>query len=624
MGGGPAGLYLGVLLKLQSAAHRVRVFERNRLEDTFGFGVVFSDQTMENLERADPVTHAQIQRALVHWDAIDVRVKDQILRSCGHGFSGLSRKTLLAILSDRARALGVEIHHEHPVDDIDALLDCDLLVAADGVNSQVRTRYSQRFETEIDWRPNRFVWLGTTLPFEAFTFFFKENTHGLWRSHAYSFEEGLSTFIVETTDETFRRSGLDEVDDEKTRSYVQDLFERELRGHPILTNRSHWRRFPTVTNARWSFDNVVLLGDAAHTAHFSIGSGTKLAMEDAIALAEALAFSSDVPSALGAYEAARRSTVDSTQRAAQVSLEWFERTEEHMQLEPLQFAYSLLTRSLRINHSNLAVREPRLHRPHGRLARRAEPAASAKRIGRPTPPMFLPFEARGLQLQNRVVVSPMCMYSAEDGTVGDWHLVHLGSRAMGGAGLVMTEMTNVSAEARISPGCAGLYEEAHAAAWQRITEFVHRHTPAKIGVQLGHAGRKGSTKRLWEGPDEPLADGGWPLIAPSSIPYRSANPIPREMSRDDMSRVIGDFVRATRLAELADFDLVELHCAHGYLLSSFITPLTNRRDDAYGGTLEKRMRFPLEVFAAVRQAWPAERPISVRISAHDWVGEGGV
>jgi anthraniloyl-CoA monooxygenase len=617
IGGGPAGLYFALLWKKRHPDDRITVLERNRVDDTFGFGVVFSDATLGNLLEADPDTHREITRAFAHWDDIDVHIHGDVIRSKGHGFSGLSRKTLLQILSRRCASLGVELVHEREVRDFDALRrDFDLVLAADGVNSAVRQAYAREFEPTIDLRPNRFVWLGTTFPFEAFTFYFDENEHGLWRVHAYRYEEGMSTFIVECTAPTFERAGLRVEDEAGTLAYCERLFAPRLRGHRLLVNRSFWRQFPNIENRRWSAGNIVLVGDAAHTAHFSIGSGTKLALEDAIALAGALEAEPDVPRALDAYERGRRPGVEALQRSAAVSLAWFENTERYSRLDSLDFAFSLLTRSLRVTHENLALRDRELV---------AEvDAAVSRRAGldRTVPPMFTPFRLREMALENRVVVSPMCQYSATDGTIDDWHLVHLGSRAVGGAGLVMAEMTDVSADGRISPGCAGLYAEAHADAWRRVTAFVHGKTRAKIGIQLGHAGRKGSTKRMWEGMDEPLPHGGWPVLGPSPIPYASESPVPREMDRADMDRVRSDFVRAAELADAAGFDLLELHMAHGYLLATFISPLTNHRTDAYGGSLENRIRFPLEVLDAVRAAWPDAKPISVRISATDWTPGG--
>jgi anthraniloyl-CoA monooxygenase len=625
VGGGPGGLYLAILLKKVDPGHEITVLERNRPDDTFGFGVVFSDATLENFAEADRESHDAIVAAFAHWDDIDVHYQGQVLTSTGHGFSGLSRQRLLDLLQQRARELGVEVRFQTEVTELTPYRDADLVVAADGVNSAIRDRYAAHFGPSIDWRPNRFVWLGTTYPFPAFTFLFKRDGHGLWRVHAYRYDTRHSTFILETTEATWRRAGLDRATEDETAAFTERLFARELEGHPILTNRSLWRSFPTVRNARWHWDNIVLVGDAAHTAHFSIGSGTKLAMEDAIALARALAGRADVPAALRAYEEERRPQVESIQRAAQASLEWFEQTERyHGRLEPNQFAFSLLTRSLRVTHANLRARDAKFVETVDRwfADRAADQSGARVRGGPPPPPMFTPFRLRDLRLENRVVVSPMCQYSAEDGTPGDWHLVHLGSRAVGGAGLLVAEMTDVSREGRISPGCTGMYREAHVAAWARIVDFVHRHSRARIALQLAHAGRKGSTRRLWEGIDEPLPDGNWPLISASPIPYLPHGQVPRAMTRADMDEVRGQFVRATEMALAAGFDMLELHMAHGYLLASFISPLTNVRTDDYGGSLDHRLRFPLEVLDAVRAAWPAERPISVKISATDWAPGG--
>ena len=625
IGGGPAGLYFAILMKNADPAHEIVVVERNRVDDTFGFGVVFSDATLDNFREADAETHAAITRAFAHWDDIDIHYGGQVLTSTGHGFSGMSRQTLLSILQARCAALGVRLRHETEVADLASYADADLILGADGVNSWVRTAHAGWFEPRIDWRPNRFVWLGTTFPFRAFTFIFKEDVHGLWRVHAYRYDDRHSTFILETTEATWRRAGLDHADETATKTFAERLFARELDGHPILTNRSLWRSFPTIRNERWHHGKVVLVGDAAHTAHFSIGSGTKLAREDAIALAAALRDRRHVSAALAAYEAERRPQVEAIQRAAQTSLEWFEEAERyHGRLEPIQLAFSLLTRSLRVTHDNLKSRDPKLVATvDSWLAAKA--AAQSGRVvpaAPPPPPMFTPFRLRELVLDNRVVVSPMCQYSAEDGTPNDWHLVHLGSRAVGGAGLVIAEMTDVSREGRISPGCTGLYRPEHVPAWKRIVDFVHGATRAKIGIQIAHAGRKGGTKLMWQGMDEPLEEGAWPLIAASPIPYLPHSQVPREMTRADMDTVRDDFARATRMADEAGFDLLEIHFAHGYLLATFLSPLTNRRRDEYGGALANRLRFPLEIFDAVRAAWPAAKPISVRISATDWM-EGG-
>jgi anthraniloyl-CoA monooxygenase len=622
IGGGPGGLYYSILAKKRDPKTEVVIYERNQRDDTFGFGVVFSDQTLGHLERADGPSYREITKSFAHWDDIDIHFRGQILTSTGHGFSGLSRRRLLQILSERAEMLGVRIEYQREVTD-PSTLDADLILGADGVNSSTRARYAAELGPQIDLRPNRFVWLGTTFPFKAFTFYFKENQHGLWRVHAYRYDQVHSTFIVECTAETFARAGLSAEDEDATIAYCEELFTAELQGHRLLKNRSIWRQFPNITNRRWHTGNVVLIGDAAHTAHFSIGSGTKLAIEDALALDEALAEHATIPEALAAYDAARRPGVASLQRAAQVSLEWFEQTERYMSLEPVQFAFSLLTRSLRVTHQNLALRDASFVQQVDRwFAGRAFAQAGLQTPAVPPPPMFTPLRLRELVLENRVVVSPMCQYSAEDGTVDDWHLVHLGSRAIGGAGLVIAEMTDVSREGRISLGCAGMYEAKHVPAWRRITDFVHRHSRARIGLQLAHAGRKGSTLRLWEGADQPLPEGGWPLIAPSALPYQPNSPVPREMNRADMDQVRDDFVRAAQMAEEAGFDLLEIHFAHGYLLGTFLSPLTNRRSDEYGGSLHNRLAFPLEVFGAVRRVWPAHKPISVRISATDWAPGG--
>jgi anthraniloyl-CoA monooxygenase len=625
IGGGPAGLFTALLLKKADPRHEVTVHERNRLEDTFGFGVVFSDATEEALAKADPEATAAMAAHSHRWDDIEIHYKGEILTSTGHRFSGLSRKQLLSLLAERCRDAGVRLCFEREVPDPESVRDADLILGADGANSAVRERYRDRFRPAVDVRPNRFVWFGTTRPFPAFTFYFKHDRHGLWRVHAYQYEPKGSTFIVEAREATWRAAGLDRADEAATIAFCESLFAEELEGHRLLSNRSIWRSFPTIRNERWSHENVVLIGDAAHTAHFSVGSGTKLAMEDARALVDALGAHADLPSALAAYEEARRPAVESLQRAAQASLQWFEDTERYLDLHPLQFAFTLLTRSLRVTHENLKVRDPAfVARVDRWFADEAERGIGVPRDENapPPPPMFTPFRLRDLVLENRVAVSPMCQYSAVDGTPNDWHLVHLGARAMGGAGLLFTEMTDVSAEARISPGCTGLYKPEHVPAWKRIVDFVHAQSGAKIAMQLGHAGRKASTRLSWEGDNEPLPAGNWPIVAPSAIPYYPKSQTPREMTRADMDEVLEDYERATRFAVEAGFDMLEIHMAHGYLLASFISPLTNRRTDAYGGSFENRMRFPLEVFDRVRGVWPDEKPMSVRISAVDWHPEG--
>ncbi|HEX6588546.1 MAG TPA: bifunctional salicylyl-CoA 5-hydroxylase/oxidoreductase [Longimicrobiales bacterium] len=631
VGGGPAGLFFSILMRRADPSCEVVVHERNKRNDPFGFGVVFSDATGSNIESADPVTFARMSARFARWDDIDVHYRGETITSTGHGFSGLSRRTLLEILGDRARELGVDVRFHDEVDIATVDESVDLVVAADGANSALRERYADAFEPALDVRPNRFVWLGTTRPLPAFTFWFKHDEHGLWRVHAYQFDGHQSTFIVETTEATWRAAGLADATESDTIAFCEQLFDDELAGHRLLANRSVWRHFTTVRNRRWSATTgrgvpVVLIGDAAHTAHFSIGSGTKLAMEDAIALVGALrANAADIPAALAAYEAERRKIVESTQRAAQVSLQWFEETERYMEHHPLQFAFTLLTRSLRITHDNLRLRDPLfVAKVDEWFAGEAAKQSGVDVVRDPAPPpLFTPFRVRDLVLENRVVVSPMCQYSADDGTPHDWHLVHLGSRAIGGAGLVMAEMTDVSREGRISPGCTGLYKPEHVGAWRRIVDFVHAHSRAKIGIQLGHAGRKASTCRLWEGDNEPLAEGGWgPVLSASALPYYAHSPIPKAMDRSDMDDVVADYVNAVGMVEAAGFDWLELHVAHGYLLASFVSPLTNVRDDEYGGSLENRLRFPLEVFDAVRAVWPQQKPMSVRISAVDWKPDG--
>jgi len=623
VGGGPSGLYFAILMKRADAEHEVVVLERNKPDDTFGFGVVFSDATIAEVEEADAETYGSITEHFIRWDDIDVHYGGELIRSTGHGFSGMSRQKLLTVLQRQAIAVGVDVRFETEYTTLADYPGYDVVVGADGVNSVVRDEFAERFGPTFDWRPNRFVWLGTTKPFPAFTFYFRENEHGLWRVHAYQYEPGHSTFIVECTEDTWRCAGMDKASEEASRTYCQALFADHLDGHELIVNKSVWRSFPTIRCERWSAGPVVLMGDAVHTAHFSIGSGTRLGMLDAIVLRDALVSEASVEAALAVYEGERRPAVESLQRAAQASLEWFEATERYVKLDPLQFTFALLTRSLRITHEDLRQRDPDfLVEVDAWVAREAERQSSV-RVGRDTPPMFTPFRLRDLVIPNRIVVSPMCQYTAVEGTVGDWHMQHLGSRAVGGAGLVYAEMTDVSEEARISPGCAGLYRPEHVGAWRRIVDFVHGQTSAKIAMQLGHAGRKGATKNLWEGDSEPMEAGAWDIVSASPIPYfPDRSQTPREMTRADMDAVVRDYIRATEYAEEAGFDLLELHMAHGYLIASFISPLTNERTDEYGGTLENRMRFPLEVFDACRAAWPAEKPMAARVSAVDWAPGG--
>ena len=627
VGGGPAGLYASILLKRRNPAHEVTLVEKNEAEVTFGWGVVFSDETLGNLLDADPATHAEITESFAHWNDIDICFKGEVLRSSGHGFSGVARKKLLGIMQARASALGVNLQFGRELREASELQGYDLVVAADGVRSRIRGFFPEVFRTALDFRNCRYIWLGTRKRFDAFTFIFEETPHGVMQVHAYRFDENTSTFIVECDEQTWRNAGFDAMPVEQSVKALERIFAKHLDGNGLLTNQSSWINFVTVRNPTWRHGNVVLLGDAAHTAHFSIGSGTKLALEDAIALDAALAANADLPTALEAYESARRPKVASTQRAAQESLLWFESTRRYMAMEPLQFAFALLTRSLRITYENLRLRDPALVEALARdFQRKCEALPAVEREATPArPPMFTPFRLRGLTLENRVVVSPMCMYSARNGLIDEFHLVHLGARALGGPGLLLTEMTDVSPEGRITPGCAGLWNDEHQAAWTRVVEFVHRSSPSKFGIQLGHAGRKASTRLPWEsgGEDYPLSpEHAWETLAPSPLAYHPRMPAPREMDRADMDRVRAQFEASTRRAAACGFDWLELHMAHGYLLASFLSPLTNRRADKYGGPLEGRLRFPLEVLDAVRAAWPSERPLSVRISATDWA-EGG-
>ena len=629
LGGGPAGLYFAISMKLRDPAHEVDLFERNRPDDTFGWGVVFSDQTVENLMSNDPVSGATIRDEFAHWDDIDVHIHGETVRSSGHGFIGIGRKRLLNILQERARELGVRLHFEHEASpDLDDWKEYDLVIASDGANSRIRTRYEEHFGIDIQVRKNKFFWFGTKKVFEAFTFAFEKLEAGWVWAHAYRFDDDLSTFIVEMAPDTWRRLGLDRMEQPEAIALCERIFAKYLDGNALMSNATHlagpqaWLNFRRIVCQHWSYRNLILLGDAAHTAHFSIGSGTKLALEDSIKLAEVL----NRPGlgreqALAEYQAERNLEVLKLQNSARNSTEWFETIERYLHFEPIQFAYSLLTRSQRVSHENLRLRDRAWLEG---VERWFQSRARGAPVNESAPPMFAPFRLREMPLVNRIVVSPMAMYSAADGVPDDFHLVHYGERAKGGAGLLYTEMTCVSAEGRITPGCAGMYAPEHVEGWRRIVDFVRIHSRARFCLQLGHSGPKGSTKVGWEGYDVPLDDGNWPVMAASDVPWSPANQVPRPMSRADMDSVVAQFVAATRMGEEAGFDMVELHAAHGYLLSSFITPLTNRRSDEYGGSLENRLRFPLEVFRAMRDAWPVHKPMSVRISANDWMGDEGV
>lgn len=625
IGGGPTGLYFAISMKLRDSSHEITVLERNRPDDTFGWGVVLSEETLDNLRDNDPVSETVIRSHFAWWDDIAVHHKGSRTVTSGHGFCGIGRKQLLLDLQQRALELGVEIRFETEADSATDYRDAyDLVVASDGLNSRTRTELAGHFNPDIDVRACKFIWLGTTQKFDdAFTFIFEKTEHGWIWVHAYQFDETHATFIVECSEETYEGFGFGEMTQQQSIETCQQIFRDYLDGHPLLTNANHirgsaWINFPRVLCERWYHDNIVLLGDAAATAHFSIGSGTKLGVESAIALARVLHEEPDLPMAFERYQEERRLEVLKLQSAARNSLEWFERVERYLDLDTTQFNYSLLTRSQRISHENLRLRDPDwlagaehwFQQQVGEDSRRA--------------PMFAPLKLRELTLHNRVVVSPMAQYRATDGVPGDWHFVHYGERAKGGAALVMTEMTCVSESGRITPGCPGIYNIEQVAAWRRIVDFIHLETSAKVGCQLGHAGRKGSTRIGWEGMDRPLPADNWPLLSASAIPWSGASATPVAMQRQDMDQIRDAFVDAAGNCIAAGFDMLELHAAHGYLLSSFISPLSNIRTDEYGGSLENRLRYPLEVFGAIRAVWPENRPMSVRISAHDWVGERGV
>jgi len=626
LGGGPGGLYVAALAKQLDARHEVTVWERNAADDTFGFGVVFSDETLGGIEHADAVIFSAMRREFARWDDIDVHFRGRTLTSGGHGFAAMSRKRLLAILQARCAELGVRVLFRTETTAAALAARHDLVIAADGMNSATRTAFASSYVPDLERRRCTYIWLGTDLVFDAFKFYILATPAGIMQVHGYPYSEKASTFILEMHEDVWRRAGFagraaaslapgrsDEASIELIRRLCADV----LAGHELVANNSRWTTFTTVRCQSWRHQNVVLLGDAAHTAHFSIGSGTKLAVEDALALAACLHEQPDLDAALGAYETERRPVVASTQRAAQASLEWFENIGQYADQDPHQFAFNMVTRSRRVSYDNLRLRDPEFVAEADRLFALRANSAEAR------PPMFQPFRLGGLDLANRVVVSPMDMYSARDGVPGDFHLVHLGSKALGGAGLVMTEMVCVGPAGRITPGCTGIYTAEQEESWRRITGFVHDHTEAKIGIQLGHSGRKGSTRLMWDGMDTPLPEGNWEVCGPSALPYADRSQTPRELTQDGLDEIRAQFTAAAQAAARAGFDLLELHCAHGYLLSSFLSPLTNQRTDGYGGSLAARLRYPLEVFDAVRAAWPQDRPMTVRISATDWC-EGGL
>ena len=628
LGGGPAGLYFAISMKLRDSSHDIVVIERNRPDDTFGWGVVLSDETLENLAENDSVSARSIGENFAYWDDIALHFKGERIVSSGHGFCGVGRKKLLILLQERARELGIELRFETEVESADHYkTKYDLVVASDGLNSKTRSLYRDTFNPDVDERLCQFVWMGTHQTFaDAFTFIFEETQHGWVWVHAYQFDDDTATFIVECAQKTFDAFGFAHMSQQESIEVCQDIFKAHLGGHDLMTNANHlrgsaWIRFPRVLCEKWSHENVVLLGDAAATAHFSIGSGTKLAFESAIALADYLHSEPDMPTAFSKYEAERRLEVLRLQSAARNSLEWFENVERYLHLDPVQLNYSMLTRSQRISHENLRERDSNWLEGAERWFMKQAGVPDSEPV---RSPMFTPFKLRNMILKNRIVVSPMAQYMAINGTPTDWHLTHYGERCKGGAGLVYVEMTCVSAEGRITPGCPGLYAPEHEMAWRRLTDFVHQNTDARICCQIGHSGRKGSTRIGWEGMDQPLKDGNWDLVSASAVAWSDHNDTPREITKAEMDQIRDEFVAAAQMAERAGFDMIELHAAHGYLVSSFISPVSNKRSDEYGGSLENRLRWPLEVFNAMRTAWPDQKPMSVRISANDWVGDDGV
>lgn len=631
LGGGPGGLYFALLMKKHDPSHDIHLYERGPRNATWGFGVVFSDDTMGGFLEYDAPSFQRIVDSFAYWDQICTVIEtdqgDAKIVSGGHGFAGMSRLKLLNIFHDRCDELGVNIHFETDVTNVKKLLDADLVVAADGITSLLREEFKEDLGTTIDMRPNRFCWLGTSKPLDAFTFIFRQTKHGWFWVHAYQFEQGMATWLVETTEETWKKAGLDTMSEEDSKAYMEEIFEQDLDGHPLLTNRSVWRTFPVVKNAKWHHNNLIIIGDCAHTAHFSIGSGTKMAMEDSITLFEAFKEHKTVEATLPAYDAARREETEILQHTADVSLKWFENAERYLnRFAPEQIEFSMITRSKKITYDNLALRDQGyidgITEWFAKENSRVTGLELVKSNSRIAPPVLQPFIIGDMIVPNRVTLSPMCQYCANDGDINDWHLVHYGGRSIGGVGLILTEMICVSELARITPGCAGLYTDKQTKDWARIVKFVHQNGQGKICAQLGHAGRKGATRLPKHGMDQPLETGAWEIISASPIPYLDHSVVPREATRIDMDQVIQDHVIAARNAHAAGFDMIEVHMAHGYLLSSFISPVTNIRSDSYGGDINARMKFPLECLTEIRQAWPKDKPISVRISASDWTADG--
>ena len=618
IGGGPGGLYFSILLKKAMSDCDVNVYERNRADDSFGFGVVFSDETLSEFLSRDPQSYDLIRSRFAYWDELDVARDGEKVRITGNGFCGCSRKTLLQLLQQRCLEEGVNLHFEYNIDDLSQFDGSDIIVAADGINSGIRDKYAAEFGTNIQLQSNRFVWLGSTRPLDSFTYFFRTTPYGTFVAHTYQYEEGMSTWIFECTDNTWQNAGFSTTNEEDTIAKLSEIFKEELDGHGLISNRSHWRQFPVITNKKWNHNNIVLLGDAKATAHYSIGSGTKLAMECAIALADSvIQHKTDVPTVFATYEKLRRNRVEMIQHAANVSLQWFQDMDRHIQHPFLQFAFSVMTRSKKVTLENLALRDPsftqKVMAEFNSNAANEKPASSAA---------FTPFCLRGMTLDNRIVMSPMEQYSATDGLVNNWHLMHYGSRAIGGIGLIITEATAISPTGRITLGCPGIWSKEQTIEWKKITDFIHKNSNTKIGLQIGHSGRKGAVKFPWEGSNEPI-EKPWGLLSASAIAFNDKMVVPQEMTMEDMDIITHEFENAARNADEAGFDMIELQAHHGFLLASFLSPLTNTRTDEFGGNIENRLKFPLRVFKAIRDVLSPEKPISVRISASDWA-EGGI
>ena len=615
IGGGPGGLYFSILTKKAMPDCQIDVYERNKPDDSFGFGVVFSDETLGEFLKRDMQSYELIRSNFAYWDDIIIARDGETVNIAGNGFCGCSRKTLLKLLHQRCLEEGVNLHFEQNVDDLSQFADSDIIIASDGIASAVRTKYEQEFGTKIELKKNRFVWLGSTKPLDAFTYFFRTTPHGSIVAHSYQYEEGMSTWIFECSDETWQNLNFEVTNEEDTIAKISEIFKEELDGHSLISNKSHWRQFPHVTNEKWYHDNIVLLGDSKATAHYSIGSGTKLAMDSAIGLSDAvIANPNNVQLAFEQYDKTRRNTVEMIQYAALVSLDWFENMDRNNQHPFYQFAFGCMTRSKKVTYENLRLRDKSFT---DKVLSEFNNACHSELISES--PAFSKFKLRNLELQNRIVMAPMGQYMAENGLINDWHFQHYTSRAVGGLGLILTEMTAVSENGRITEGCAGIYNQNQIEAWKRITDFIHHYTSTKIGVQLGHSGRKGASKRPWE---TSITGNNWELLSASAIAFNQNCAIPKEMTATDMDLVLSQFVQATKNADEANFDMIELQAHHGFLLASFLSPLTNIRTDEFGGSIENRLKFPLRVFTEMRKVFPKEKPISVRISATDWDTNG--